>query len=229
LQALNAWSLTVAGVAGVVAVGAVLLAALTSTHLASTRLAEPSRRIAEAPPGPSLTQRAPASHQGPAPEVQAVAAKIVDIAVPADTRADGDPERLRRRTQAFAALVRSRTPELALIVGHDRDAHAAALVMREALRGAGVKVRWCRLKPGAELARQSAEGGVAVYADPMGSDAGPLVAALKAVGFPAALMPANRAEAGLPSPSLYFAAAGQTAAVADLQTCNPVVRPAASN
>ncbi len=207
-----------AGVAGLVAVGAILLAAFTST-----RLAEPSRIAVEARP----TGVNPAPIAAPAPPV--APPPVEPTAAPAEdpAGAPNDPDRLRRRSQAFAALVRSRTPELALIVGHGPDAHARAVAMREALRGAGVTVRWCRLKPAAELGRQSPQGGLAVYADPKGPDAAPLVGALQAVGFPAVLMAAHRAEVGLPSPSIYFAT-DQAPEAADLQTCDPVVRTGAT-
>lgn len=220
LQAVSSWSLTVAGVAGAVAVAACLLSAVASAKLAEQVRARADHEVAEAEQHAAAARAAAVEAHGTRGHdetpAQAQSQSLLQSAL-----GDSAPEAFARRARAFAALIRSRTPELALIVGHGPDAHADGQALRQALKEAGVVVRWCRLKPSAAADRAGPAAGLTVYADPAGPEAAVLVQALTTVGFKAELA-AARADPGLPSPAIYLApTSGPTASA--LATCNPVL------
>lgn len=222
LQAVSSWSLTVAGVAGAVAVAACLLSAVASAKLAEQVRARADREVAEA-------QQHAARTAGQADETRIrdqilarAEGELQSQAHDAPAGRAGDPEAFARRAHAFAALIRSRTPELALIVGHGPGAHADGQVLRQALKAAGVTVRWCRLKPAAAADRTGPDDGLTVYADPTGPEAAVLVQALTTVGFKTELAAADHADPGLPRPAIYLAPGGAPSA-SGLATCNPVI------
>ena len=106
-------------------------------------------------------------------------------------------------------------------MGHGPGAHTSGQVLRQALKAAGVPVRWCRLKPSADTDHAAAEA-LTVYADPARPEASALVEALTRAGFAVEVAPFRRADPGLPSPAIVFAASRKPQAAA-LSLCNPVL------
>lgn len=205
-----------------------LVAAVTSNRLATQVRAGAEAEIAQAharaaraatAAGATADRRAEDLARDKA-DLEHVLARTADLGP--DRPGATDAATLERRALAFAALIRSRTPELALIVGHGPGDHAAGVAMRSALKGAGVTVRWCRLKPGVAMGAAPASD-LAVYADPDGPHALPMVKALQAVGFKTELLAAQPGERGLPRPAIVLAATRHAPTVAELATCNPVL------
>jgi hypothetical protein len=233
LQAVSSWSLAVGAFAGVVAVAACLLSAVTSA-----KLTEQIRVRAEHEAALERRHAADARAEREAAAVQVREARArTDALAAANSQLQtalahqapppgaSGPEVFARRAHAFAALIRGKAPELALIVGHGPGAHASGQVMRAALKAEGVAVRWCRLKPSAEADRADAADSLTVYGDPSGAEALALVEALTKVGFRTELAAARRPDPGLPSPAIVFAAPTAPARSSALATCNPVLGP----
>jgi broad specificity phosphatase PhoE len=230
LQAISSWSLAVAGAAGVIAVLAGLVSAVASAKLAELTRARAETEVVQARLGADAAR---ARSEADALEVRAAQARTADLASAnfrleqaleraAPPAGETGPGAFARRAEAFAALIRGRTAELALVVGHGPDAHAAGQMLRQVLKAAGVPVRWCRLKPSAEADHAAADA-LTVYADPARPEASALVEALTRAGFSVEVAPFRRAEPGLPSPAIVFAASRKPPAAAALSLCNPVL------
>lgn len=229
LQAISGWSLAVAGVAAVVAVAAGLLSAFTSSRASEQLRAEARQAVAEA------RLKADADHargQAATREVELAEGRSAVLAddntrledalkhglPPADAKGAAA---FARRSQAFAALVKGRAAEIALIVGHGPGAHASGQIMRQALKSVGVQVRWCRLKPSPD-SDQPVGDGLTLYADPYAPEAAALMQALASAGFQAELSPASRHDPSLPHPAIVFAAPRKAPHSGALSICNPV-------
>ncbi len=230
LQAISSWSLAVAGVAGVVAVAAGLLSAVTSAKVAALTRLKADHEVAEA------RQRADLAHKtGEAAAVEARTARA-DAAELAGANArlqqalqhdapapdDSGAAAFARRADAFAALIRGRAESLALVVGHGPGAHSSGQIMRHALKAQGVQVRWCRLKPSADADHDAADA-LTVYADPSRPEASALIQALTSAGFAVDVAGFRPSEPGLPSPAIVFAASRRAPAASALSICNPVI------
>ena len=230
LQAISSWSLAVAGAAGVLALMAGLVSAVTSARLAELTRARAQTEVAAAR---LSADAARARGEAAALETRTAQARTADL-VSANARleqalehaaapaGDAGPAAFARRAEAFAALIRGRTAELALVVGHGPGAHASGQALRQALKAAGVPVRWCRLKPSADADHAAADA-LTVYADPSRPEASALVEALTRAGFSVEIAPFRRADPGLPSPAIVFAASRNPPAAAALSLCNPVL------
>ena len=230
LQAISSWSLALAGAAGVIAVLAGFVSAITSAKVVELTRTRAETELAQA----RLSADAARSrNQAAASEVQAAQARTADLASAnarleqalereAPPAAATGPDAFARRAEAFAALIRGRTAELALVVGHGPGAHTSGQALRQALKTAGVPVRWCRLKPSADADHAAAEA-LTVYADPARPEASALVEALTRAGFSVEVAPFRRADPGLPSPAIVLAAGRRPPAAAALSLCNPVL------
>jgi hypothetical protein len=230
LQAISSWSLAVAGAAGAMAVFAGLVSAIASAKIAELTRARAETEVAEAR---LSADAARARGAAAALESRSAEAQTADLAS-ANARLEQalgretpparetGPAAFARRADAFAALIQGRTAELALVVGHGPGAHASGQLLRQALKAAGVPVRWCRLKPSAD-ADHAAVDTLTVYADPARPEASALVEALTRAGFAVEVAPFRHAEPGLPSPAIVFAASRKPPAAAALSLCNPIL------
>jgi hypothetical protein len=227
---MSSWSLAVAGAAGVIAVLAGLVSAVASAKLAELTRARAETEVAQAR---LSADTARARGEAEALEVRTAQARTADLASAnakleqalereAPPAGETGPDAFARRAQTFVALIRGRTAELALVVGHGPGAHASGQVLRQALKAAGVPVRWCRLKPSAEADHAAADA-LTVYADPVRPEASALVEALTRAGFSVEVAPYRRADPGLPSPAIVFAARRTPPAASALSLCTPVV------
>jgi hypothetical protein len=231
LQAVSSWSLAVGAFAGVVAVAACLLSAVTSAKLTEQIRAQTEHEatLARQHAADAQAERdaAAARMREARARTEALAAANSDLqtalAHEAPLAGAAGPDAFARRARAFAALIRGKAPEIALIVGHGPGAHLSGQVMREALKANGIKVRWCRLKPGAEADRPAPSDDLTVYADPSGPEGRALVDALTTVGFRTELAAQQRPDPSLPSPAIVFAAPNLAPRGSALATCNPVV------
>lgn len=230
LQAISSWSLALAGAAGVIAVAAGLVSAVTSAKLADLTRARAKAAVAEA----RLSADAARAHgQAVAQDARTAQARTASLASAnvqleqaltreAPSAGESGPSAFARRADAFAALIRGRTAELALVVGHGPGAHTSGQMLRQALKAAGVPVRWCRLKPSADADHAPADA-LTVYADPARPEAAALVETLTAAGFAVEVAPFRPADPGLPSPAIVFAAGRKAPSAAALSLCNPVL------